>query len=203
MPNNDKILAAAAQEFAQRGYAASSLAAISGHLGLTKGALVRRFPTKADLARAIIATLRAVIEEKRVEAHSLYPESGLRQLVHFIFCVGTHAQDNSQAQAAIVLFTDRTSPAFEGLDVYADWTAALSEFFRNAQEANEIEDRLDARELAEYIFIINTGEAVFRARRFTSPQMQALHFLQLALRGLGAREIDVITTEVIEREMNA
>ncbi len=203
MPNTDKILAAAGQEFAQRGYAASSLSAIAGHLGLTKGALVRKFPTKADLARGVIATLRAVIEDKRVEANAVYPQSGLRQLMHFIYSVGTHTKDNRQLQAAIVLFTDRTSPVFEGLDIYTDWTTALSSFLRNAQKANEIDTSRDARELAEYIFLINTGEAVFQPRRYTGPQLQTLHFLRLALRGLGAREIDMITTEVIESASNA
>ena len=50
LSSRDDMLIAAALEIVENGYAASSYAAIAARLGLTKGALVRRFPAKKDIA---------------------------------------------------------------------------------------------------------------------------------------------------------
>ena len=85
------VLDAAAQEIVERGYAASSLASIAGHLGLTKGALVRKFPAKEDIAWAIIDTLRTVISEEYSRSLEVYPQSGIRAMTRFLLAVGAHA----------------------------------------------------------------------------------------------------------------
>lgn len=54
---DEAVLAAARRELAQRGYDAMSLVAIAEEAGTTRQALYRRWPSKADLATAAIASL--------------------------------------------------------------------------------------------------------------------------------------------------
>src|SRR5699024_3069103 len=111
--DRDQILAAAACEITQHGYAASSLSSIASHLGLTKGALVRRFPAKEQLAWGITATLRDAIAQERERSLKMYPRSGIRALLRFLLGIGEQAAVNPQFGAAVVLFFDRSSPGFK------------------------------------------------------------------------------------------
>lgn len=54
---DDRVLAVAAKHLSQHGYAAMSLAAVAEEAGTTRQALYRRWPGKADLAAAVVATL--------------------------------------------------------------------------------------------------------------------------------------------------
>ncbi len=56
------MLAAARRELAQRGYDAMSLVTIAEEAGTTRQALYRRWPSKADLATAAIASLSEAAE---------------------------------------------------------------------------------------------------------------------------------------------
>ena len=52
-----RILAAARRQLAALGYEGMSLAAVAQEAGTTRQALYRRWPTKADLAEAVVATV--------------------------------------------------------------------------------------------------------------------------------------------------
>ncbi|MFS1298666.1 TetR/AcrR family transcriptional regulator [Streptosporangium longisporum] len=54
---DDRVLAVAARHLSRYGYAAMSLSAVAEEAGTTRQALYRRWPGKADLAAAVIATL--------------------------------------------------------------------------------------------------------------------------------------------------
>ena len=49
-----QILAAALEEFAERGYAGASMAAVAARAGVTKGLIYHYFPGKADLFKAVV-----------------------------------------------------------------------------------------------------------------------------------------------------
>ncbi len=49
-----QILAAALEEFAERGYAGASMAATAARAGVTKGLIYHYFPGKADLFKAVV-----------------------------------------------------------------------------------------------------------------------------------------------------
>ena len=49
-----QILAAALEEFAERGYAGASMAAAAARAGVTKGLIYHYFPGKADLFKAVV-----------------------------------------------------------------------------------------------------------------------------------------------------
>jgi AcrR family transcriptional regulator len=53
LPTRDALMRAGRRAFAERGYAGSRLADISGHAGLTTGAFYRHFPSKIDFFRSL------------------------------------------------------------------------------------------------------------------------------------------------------
>jgi len=52
-----RVLAAARRHLSLYGYGGMSLAAVAQEAGTTRQALYRRWPTKADLAAAVVATI--------------------------------------------------------------------------------------------------------------------------------------------------
>ena len=63
----ERILHTALALFAQKGYAATSMADIAGELGLTKGALYRHYAGKRDIFESI---LKCMEEQDRAQAHA-------------------------------------------------------------------------------------------------------------------------------------
>ena len=63
-----QILAAALEEFAERGYAGASMAAAAARAGVTKGLIYHYFPGKADLFKAVV---RSCIQPVFSEAERL------------------------------------------------------------------------------------------------------------------------------------
>lgn len=196
--SREQMLAAAACEIVQHGYAASSLSSIASHLGLTKGALVRQFPTKEDLAWGIIATLRDAIGQDRAQSLALHPRSGVRALLRFLLVIGERTAMDPRFGAAVVLFFDRSSPGFKNADLFSDWKGSLESFLKVAQREGEIYPTEDLQELAEYIFVTNLGEAVFVARAWAPFQSgRKLRFTGRALRGAGVQHIDELIDEIL------
>lgn len=195
----DSMLNAAALEIVEHGYAASSLASIASRLGLTKGALVRRFPVKEEIAWGIIDMLRGVISNEYSRSLAVYPQSGIRSLIRFLLAVGTRAAREPQLAAAVVLFTDRASPGFEVAEVLDDWTQAIHGFLDVARDAGEVDPATDLQELAEYIFITNMGEAIFGLRAHVPERTtRRLRFMRLTLRNAGVTDVDTLVDEVLE-----
>jgi AcrR family transcriptional regulator len=82
-----EILAAALDEFAERGYAAAKLDRVAQRAGVTKGTLYLYFPSKAELFKAVVrsAVLPNIAEAERLVAGFPGPASELlRRLVSFI-----------------------------------------------------------------------------------------------------------------------
>lgn len=83
MMRRDRILAAAAALFAERGYASTGVDDIGEAAGITGGAVYRHFPSKLELLRGVIepmvrrraARLAAVVDDART------PEDALRLMV--------------------------------------------------------------------------------------------------------------------------
>jgi AcrR family transcriptional regulator len=98
----DRVLGAAAEEFARHGYAEANLQRIADRIGLTKGALYGHFASKEDLAGAFADHLSHVTGEllARYETPSGPPLEELRGLV-----LGTAAllQEDDRAHAAFRL----------------------------------------------------------------------------------------------------
>lgn len=192
------VLDAAAQEFVLHGYAGSSLSSIAGRIGLTKGALVRKFPTKGDLAWGIIDTLHAVIAEERVRSLEVYPDSGIRALIRFLLAIGIRTNNEPQVAAAVVLFADRTSPSYKVAQFLDDWTLSILSFLEVAKAAGEMPPETELREIAEYIFVTSMGEVVFGGRTYVpdrpTPRMR---HTRITLRSSGVARADEMIDDVL------
>ena len=200
MSTRESILDAAAAEMLQHGYAASSLSAIASRLGLTKGALVRRFPTKEALAQALVENLRAEVVSQRERSAQAYPDSGVRAMIDFLWELGTASEAKPLAAAAAVLITDRTSPTFAMTEVVAVWRSALVAFFERARQLGELPEPSSASELAEYALITSIGEAALSAHVYSpAARGEPLHFLRFTLTAAGVVDVDGQIDEVLAR----
>lgn len=119
-------------------------------------------------------------------------------MAHFFLSMGGYAAREPQIAAAVVLFTDRASPAFEVADVLDDWMQVLHRFLEVADSEGELGADIDLLELAEYIFITNLGEAIFGSRAYApiraTPRMR---ILRVTLRNAGVRDVDAVLDEVL------
>lgn len=198
MRMRDTILDAASQEIMRHGYAASSLSAIAARLELTKGALARQFPTKEDLAWGIVDALRDLVEAERDKALEVYPASGLRALVRFLTALGANAAREPRFGAAVVLFTDRSSPTFEVGDLLRVWKDALRTFLLRAEGEGELEGPGALAELVDYVFITNIGDAIFHTHAETPVHdLQSTRLLRYTLLAIGAADPDRIIEDAV------
>ncbi len=197
MSTRDRILEAAAAEMMQHGYAASSLTSIAQRMGLTKGALTRQFPTKEDLARAVVDDLETVVVSQRESSLEAYPGSGIRAAVHFLLTIGRRSREDPLVTAAAVLLTDRTSPTFAAAGMIAVWKGSFATFFELAKQVGELPEDTAVSDLAEYAFITTVGEAAFAARAYSpAARAEPLHFFRFTMTAAGVAEIDAIVDEV-------
>lgn len=197
MRTRQSILEAAAAEMMQHGYAASSLSSIALRMSLTKGALARQFPTKDELARAVMDDLKTTILAQRELSLAAYPDSGIRATVHFLLTLGRKPDEDTLMAAGIVLLTDRTSPTFGDAGTLAVWNESLGTFFEMAKRDGELLSEASANDLAEYTLVTYIGEVVFAAGAHSpAAQAEPLHFLRFTLRAAGVRHIDAVIDEV-------
>jgi AcrR family transcriptional regulator len=108
------LLAVARRHLSQHGYEAMSLAAVAEEAGTTRQALYRRWPGKADLAAAVVATMPGRGDGRPLDTDDPFAElvaelSDFRRGVSRpgrLSLVGTMLQDNTDP-AVVARFRDR------------------------------------------------------------------------------------------------
>lgn len=191
-----QILDAAAREMMEHGYAGSSLSAIAAHLGLTKGALVREFPTKEDLAWSIIETLQDAIDLLRREAFERFPESGLRGLLDFLVSLRLRTVEEPRFAAGIVLLTDPASPTRGLPRTTAGWLSAIVAFLRRGQEVGELPEQLDLEAAAEFLLMLCAGRGAVVVGERGLADAGKLQIWDYALAGISAHGIEAAIADV-------
>lgn len=125
------VLRAAAEEFDARGYAAVTLNDIARRLGLTKGAIFFHFPSKADLAVAVVeeyvSSWRALRDE--LAATGLRGFDALHWLLRHVAEI---YRDDARARVPLRLM--RESDVI-GADLPAPFVAWTTEVARHLEEA--------------------------------------------------------------------
>lgn len=198
------ILDAAGKEVLQNGYAGSSLSSIASRLVLTKGALTRQFPSKESLVWATLETLRESIERERSRAMEAYPASGVRAAIHFLLTMGRRSASEPQVAAAVVLLTDRASPAFGTVDIYEVWAKSLEELFDLASERGEIDSSACPADLAKFMFVANMGDAVFVGHSVSgSVRPDKLSLIRFMFAAAGVVGTDDIIDQVLAAQTGA
>ncbi|MDR6971546.1 ScbR family autoregulator-binding transcription factor [Leifsonia shinshuensis] len=152
----DTIVEGAASVFGRRGYGLTSIADIATASGVTKGALYFHFPSKDELARAVIAeqhrrTMAAaaeVLEEERPGLETMVLLSGV--LAHQLLT-------DPVVQAGIRLTTDIAFFETPATDPYRDWQRLAETLFGRGVEEGDLRPGLDPAMLASVVVASYTG----------------------------------------------
>ena len=144
--NAERILRAAREIYAELGPDAP-MDVIAARAGVGERTLYRRFPTKGELARAVIdqsiaETLSPVIERALANKN---PLRGLTDLIEA--AIGLGAREHSALAAALKAGTLT--------NVSAQLDAALEELTRRAQEAGLVRADLVAEDLPRIVAMLN------------------------------------------------
>src|SRR4051812_26084571 len=152
----ESIVAGAAAVFGRRGYGLASIADIATESGMTKGALYFHFPSKDELARAVIAeqhrrTMAAAaeaIEEGR---------PGLETMVLLSAVLARQLLPDRVVRGGIRLPTDVSLFAPPVTEPYQDWLSTSEALFRQAVVEGDLRADLDPGMLASVVVPAYTG----------------------------------------------
>jgi AcrR family transcriptional regulator len=169
-PIREKLIAAAAEVFAEKGYDGAGVAEIARRAGYTTGAIYGRFTGKADLLLAAIDAhsdneLDVLFNEHRFEG----------KVTDILTTVGSHlVTDEVGPNGALLLeafVAARRDPEVrrlmqEALDLRGD---RLAELVAEAQATGAIDPALDAEAVTRFCHAVGFGFLLFRAVEIDLP----------------------------------
>ena len=157
----DRILAAAAEVFAERGYEGAAVSDIARRAGFTTGAIYGRFRDKAEL---LLEVVRGVLESQQeaavMAASATTGEDGVSS--RFAELVGEFVDANREASRALVLEAHVAARRDETVgallrEFQSERLAALRELVADAQKKGEVADGLDPTTVATLFLAIPLG----------------------------------------------
>ncbi|MET7686065.1 ScbR family autoregulator-binding transcription factor [Streptomyces sp. NPDC005423] len=136
------VIDAAAEVFAERGYAAATIAEILERAGVTKGALYFHFDSKESLARGVL--------DAQITTDYWSPrELKLQEWVDLGMTLAHRIPREAILQAGIRLSADT-----QGRDLFGSawpaWTLLVTRLLSEAKERGEVLPHVDPRETAEF-----------------------------------------------------
>jgi AcrR family transcriptional regulator len=155
----DRILAAAAEVFAERGYEGAAVSDIARRAGFTTGAIYGRFRDKAEL---LLEVVRGVLESQQ-EAAVLAASAGENGMSsRFAELVGEFVDANREASRALVLEAHVAARRDETVgallrEFQTERLDALRELVADAQKKGEVADGLDPTTVATLFLAIPLG----------------------------------------------
>ncbi|MFC9930858.1 ScbR family autoregulator-binding transcription factor [Streptomyces sp. NPDC127190] len=135
------VLEAAAAVFAERGYAAATIAEILHRAGVTKGALYFHFDSKAALARG-------VLQEQTANDHRLPRELKLQEWVDAGMSLAERLPREPMLLAAVRLAADLQGQD-EADSAWPGWAGATRTFLTEAKERGEVLPHVVPEETAQ------------------------------------------------------
>lgn len=162
---HDRVLDAAALEFARHGYVNANLQRIADRIGLTKGALYGHFSSKERLAAALTGHLAQEVRELLGDAGSS-SEPALSRLQALVLGLGKLLETDVRAQAALRLEVEAARAADTMAPLLNDTHGIALRLVGEVQRAGLWDDALPADALADLIvaalctaFWAGTGDA--------------------------------------------
>ncbi|MFF1879814.1 ScbR family autoregulator-binding transcription factor [Leifsonia sp. NPDC058230] len=152
----EAIVAGAAAVFERQGYGSASIADIATAASVTKGALYFHFPSKDDIARAVIQRQHEI----SFSAGTAIMEQGYPALETMIrLCAGLAGQLLSDriVQAGIRLTTEVSNFERPVADPYEDWLATFETLTSRAIDEGDVDPRVEPAILAHFIIPAFTG----------------------------------------------
>jgi AcrR family transcriptional regulator len=155
----ERLLRAAADVFAERGYDGTRVADIAAAAGVSNGALYAHFASKADL---LVAALRAHGRHQLADMFAADPDQPVMEL---LLAVGRwlprrrDARDYLIVEALVAARRDEdvARPMREYVGERADWLAGL---MRLAQAGGELDPALPPAALAHFCLLLAMGSAL-------------------------------------------
>jgi AcrR family transcriptional regulator len=152
----DAIIAGAAVAFERQGYGAASIADIATAASVTKGALYFHFPSKDDIARAVIQRQHEI----SFSSGAAIMEQGLPAVETMIrLCAGLANQllTDRIVQAGIRLTTEVSNFERPVADPYEDWLGTFEALAKRAIDEGDFEPTVDPAILSHFIVPAFTG----------------------------------------------
>ena len=147
-----RIVHAAAELFADHGYAATSLNDVIAAAGSTKGGFYFHFASKAALGLAVTADAREQFAAEVLDATGEH-ERASDQLVAMVRAIAAHSKAKPTASGIGRLCLElREEPqiAIADLDPYGGWVRLVGELLERAQREGDLDHDVDAQEAARY-----------------------------------------------------
>ncbi len=138
----ERILATAATEFADRGYAGTSIGDIAEKSGTGKGLVQYHFKAKSDLAVAIVQAAFSRAPFANV-LDTAVPLTGITAIVASIRSVAGVFRGDVQVRAAVRLMREYELIPATFPTPYVGWMAKMAHLLREATDAGEIPPGLD------------------------------------------------------------
>jgi AcrR family transcriptional regulator len=155
----ERLLSAAADIFAERGYDGTRVADIAAAAGVSNGALYAHFASKAEL---LIQALRAHGRRVLAEAFAADPDRSVTDLLQVIGRWLPRRRDARgyllvEALVAARRDEDLARPMRDYVGERADWLAGL---MRVAQAGGELDQALSPNALAHFCLLLAMGSAL-------------------------------------------
>ncbi|WP_316523415.1 ScbR family autoregulator-binding transcription factor [Kitasatospora brasiliensis] len=147
------VLIAAAEVFDERGYAAATMSEILDRAGVTKGALYFHFPSKEQLALAVI------IEGQGAWIMGWEPasDSAVQNLIDLGYAFARALQSDPLVRGSIRLTIEHGSFTLPQTAAYQGWMDTARELLERAREAGDLHPGVDLTAAAGVITGAVTG----------------------------------------------
>ncbi|EST38591.1 hypothetical protein N566_06620 [Streptomycetaceae bacterium MP113-05] len=133
----ERLMVSAAGAFAVQGFARATLAEVSSAAGVTKGALFFHFSTKDELADAVQARARDVLESV-VEDMRGADQGFLQTAVDLTHVLHRLLREDTCVQASVRITRERRGPAGATLGFYPLWWGRLGKLLGEARRNGEL-----------------------------------------------------------------
>lgn len=166
----ERLLVVAAELFAERGYAGTSIRDISDRLGVTKAALYYHFTSKSEILHALvaqpIANIRAVFEQP----HNLTTPQGRAVFVRAVVSALAECTPGS-----VAIFTDpelkqEVHASIKETEITNTLALEIAKGLSGVTDVSQI----DREDLLRAIGAVSAGEAMLSAWHLVNPECEAL-----------------------------
>jgi len=179
----ERLLEAAAAEFAQRGYDGTKIHHIVKRAGLTTGAVYRQFKNKTSLLRAAVVS-RAATRWLDTE------QRGPRQTIaDFLVGAGSFDQAMTESMAMVLEAYVAARRIPEVAEAVAEsqsvWFDSVQPLIEQGVRDGSIDPSLDPRTVAVFLRLVGLGALLYRAARLPAPDSEHWrHLLSRLVRAL-------------------
>lgn len=190
----DRLLRAAADVFAERGYDGTRVADIAAAAGVSNGALYSHFASKAEL---LVDALRTHGRRELAEMFAADPSQSVTDLLLVIgrrLSSSCDTRGNLLVEALVAARRDEdvARPMHDYVGERADW---LADLMRVAQAGDEIDPELSPDALAHFCLLLAMGSALITPELHAVRAKEWAALLSRIVAGLGAETAQTGTTQ--------